>query len=318
MKNFKKSSVSRIAYCVVRIASCVLRTTHYALRTTHDARRIVCIIFCLLSFSAYAGEYDSEIVRHQQMIAKNPGDFDAAYQLGNYLAWDARYDEALAVFQDILTKEPKYEDAAIGMARVLGWKGDQSGAALKYEEILAKNPKNFEAYQGLGNLALWNSDFQKSIAYFEKALAINSKDIVSIKGSGRAWLGMGDRRRAEEFFTKAQMFELKHTPLTTVIGLVGGVFLLFLLLFEIARRWKRRLKEKFLRMELQMIRYAISVFHLKAGKYPLALEKLSDETLLKNLHRGDRGYFVDPFGKRYWYNPDTGGVHSTGKGYEEW
>lgn len=74
-----------------------------------------------------AGEYDSEITKHQQIVTNDPTNLDAAYQLGNYLAWDGHYDEALATFQEILIKEPHYEDAKIGIARVYAWKGDWPG-----------------------------------------------------------------------------------------------------------------------------------------------------------------------------------------------
>lgn len=308
MKNFKKSSVVSLQFFICSLLS------------------VVC---WLLFFPAYAGEYDSEIFRHQQMIAKNPTDIDAAYQLGNFLAWDKRYDEALVVFQDILNKEPKYEDAAIGIAHVYAWKGEPEKAAKKYEEILVRNPKNFEGYQGLGSLLLWANDFEKSIDYFKKALDINPNDTLSLKGIGRAYLGKGDRRRAEEYFTKAQILEVKQISLSFMLAIaVGSVLLIFSVVFFV-RTGNRRRKKEIIQLELKVLRYALALYHQKTGKFPLALENLfgekwrppgktEDRTYLEGMRRGDRGFLMDPFGKRYWYNPDTGGVHSTTKGYEEW
>lgn len=294
-------------------------------------RLALCVFSLLLCFSdsALAGEYDSEITKHQQIIANDPTNLDAAYQLGNYLAWDGRYDEALAIFQEILTKEPQYKDAEIGIARTYAWKGDQQAATKEYEKILINNPKSFEAYQGLGGLALWVNDFEKSISYFQKALEINPEDIVSLKGIGRAYLGRGDRRRAEEFFTKAQILEIKKTPLPLIAGIVGGSLLILFLLFLFIRSRIRKRKQIFLRMELKVLRYALSLYQQRTGKFPLAIEGLLDEKwrppgatddrpYLEGVRRGDRGFLIDPFGKRYWYNPDTGGVYSTMKGCEKW
>lgn len=289
--------------------------------------RILC--FCLLPAVALAGDYDAEIERHQKTISQDSTNLDAAYQLGNLFAWDGRYEEALGVYQKILEKEPDYEDAEIGIARVYAWKGDQKEAIKKYEEILAKNPKNFEAYQGLGSLALWINDFEKAIDHFQKALEINPEDLVSLKGIGRAYLGRGDRRRAEEYFTRVQILEIKKTPLPLLVAAVGGgaLVVLFLFLFVRSRILKR--KKELLRMELKVLRYALALYQQKTGKRPLALEGLIDEKwhppgsaeekpYLEGIRRGDRGFLSDPFGRRYWYNPDTGGVYSTTKGCEKW
>ena len=279
--------------------------------------------------AAFGGEYDAEIAQQQEIIAQDPTNIDAAYQLGNYLAWDGKYEEAVKVFEEILKKEPEYEDAEIGIGRVYAWKGDQQRAIQHYQEILAENSKNFEAHQGLGLLALWSNDFEKGIDHFKKALAINSEDIVSLKGIGRAYLGRGDRRKAEEYFTRAQILEVKQIPLPIILAGASGGILVVLVLFLWARSRSRRRKKAILRLELKILRYAMALYHHKTGKFPLALESLlqdkwrpSEETeekpYLEGMRRGDRGFLIDPFGKTYWYNPDTGSVHSTSKRCEEW
>ncbi len=272
-----------------------------------------------------AGEYDREIAKQRKVIEQDPTNLDAAYTLGNYLAWDGQFDDAVAVYEGILKKEPKYEDAAIGIARALSWKGDLAAAAAKNQEILAKNPRSWEAYQGLGNLALWQNDFEKGIGYFQKALALNAWDSISLRGIGRASLAKGDLKRAERYLRRADIIDYLRKPLKLVAGLALGLLIIFLLI----RRSRRRRRETLLQLELRLIRFAVTVFHLKSGTYPIALEKLADETwrvpgdsrerkLLEGLRRQERGYFADPFGKRYWYNADNGAVHSTTKGYEEW
>jgi len=292
------------------------------------------IIIGLLSLITYhmslvfGQEYEAEISKLRETIAQDSTNLDAAYLLGNYLAWDGRPEEALKVFQEILVKEPKYKDAEIGIARVYAWKGDQENAIKKYQEVLSKYPKNYEAYQGLGLLMLWTNDFEKSINYFKEALAINSKDIVSLKGIGRAYLGRGDRRKAEEYFTRAQILEIQKTPLPLILALVGGGILLMLVLLLWIRFRSRRRKKEVLRLELKILHYALFLYHQQTGRFPLALENLPKEKwrppggeempYLEGINQGDRGFLIDPFGKRYRYNPDTGRVYSTTRGCEEW
>ena len=82
-------------------------------------------------------------------------------------------------------------------------------------------------------------------------------------------------------------------------------------------------------MELRVFRYALALYQQKTGKFPLSLEGLlnekwrppgssEDKPFLEGARRGERGFLIDPFGKRYWYNPATGGVYSTAKGCEKW
>jgi len=289
---------------------------------------LLSIFTCHLSL-AFGQEYEAEIKKLREAITQDPNNLDAAYKLGNYLAWDRRYEESLKVFQEILVKEPDYEDVEIGIARVLAWKGDHENSIKKYQEILSKYPKNFEAYQGLGLLSLWNNDLEKSIDYFKKALDINPEDIGSLRGIGRAYLGRGDRRNADIYFTRAQILEIKKTPLPLILALVGGGILLMLVLLLWIRLRFRRQKKAILRLELKVLRYAIFLYHQLNAKFPLALENLlkekwrppggkEEKPYLEEGCKRDRGFLIDPFGKRYWYNPDTGGICSMTKGCEEW
>lgn len=149
------------------------------------------------------------------------------------------------------------------------------------------------------------------------------------KGIGRAYLGRGDRRQAEEHFTKAQTLEIKQTPLPMILAIAGGGVLLTLFIaFFIRARIPRRKKE-ILKLELKVLHYALALYHQMTGKFPLSLENLlqekwrplaatEDKPYLDGVRRGDRGFLVDPFGKRYWYSPDTGGIYSTTRGCDKW
>ncbi|MFH0799832.1 MAG: tetratricopeptide repeat protein [Pseudomonadota bacterium] len=287
------------------------------------------IVCMLLPVSLFAGDYDAEIAKQQKVYEADSTNFDAAYSLGNYLAWDKRYEEALKVFEGILAREPKYIDAEIGMARVYAWKGDNENAARNYQDVLTREPKNYEAYQGLGSLALWINKFDESIDHFKKALSINPKDIASLKGIGRAYLGRGDRRLAEEYFTKAQILEIRRTSLPLILAVGSGVAIIILTALFLIRRCIRHRKNLFLQMELKNLRLGISLYYQITGKYPLAIESLlnekwrhpgekEDTPYLEGLRLGERGLIVDPFGRHYWYNPDTGKVYSTTKGCEKW
>ncbi len=277
-----------------------------------------------------AGEYTPQIERQQKILREDPSNLDAAYELGNYLAWDGRYAEALGAYQSIVEKEPKYIEAEVGIARVESWMGRQESARQKYEVVLKKDPKNYEAYQGLGSLALWTNDFARSIEYFNQALALNAKDIVSHKGIGRAYLALGDRRRADLHFTQAQILELRQMNPGWAIGALATVAAVALLLAAALRHWRRRRWAFILRLELELLRRTIELYHQRNGKFPLAPEQLLREKRKPLFgQNGEQPYLVwrralvkgsitDPFGHRYWYNADNGAINTTTTPYENW
>lgn len=295
--------------------------------------QISAFITAALVFSAafsYGGEYDKEIKHQREIIAQDATNLDAAYTLGNFLSWDGYYQEAIGVYEGILKREPKYTDAEIAIGRVYAWMGDQEKAKALFLDILKRYPGKQEAYQGLGSLALWANDYAASISYFNKALNLNSKDTVSLKGIGRAYLGKGDRRRAEEYFTQAQILEIRQMPMTywAARALIAAAFLGCI--FYLFRLWERRKKERVLKLELQLLRTSLDLYRQHTGKYPLALENLRSASwkpdgknqekpyLNGSIRQEDKGLLVDVFGKRFWYNPDTGVLRSGTPGYEDW
>ena len=285
------------------------------------------IALSILSGPSFAGDYDQQIKELKGIIGRHPDDVDSMYHLGKYLAWDSRHDEAVKVYEQLLGKWPDHKDAQLGLAKAYGWKGDHPRAIRQFKRFILKYPDNHEAQQGIASVYLWIGDFENSIEYFKRALTLKPNDVYDLKGIGRAYLGRGDRKTAEDYFTKAQIRELRKTPLATVIlytvfALMGGGVVLY-----VFRRWAFQRKKEILLLELKVIRASLTLYYQKTGKYPLSLEILTQEkfrppgeaaerTFLEGVRRGARGYLVDSFKSRYYYNPDTGGVRCTVKGCE--
>ena len=311
MRNFKHAVPLR--------ATPRLRLSHILL--------VLIVMSCIIS-PAIAGDYDRDVAGQREIVAKDPENLDQQYELAKLLSWNGNHDEAVQVFEGIIRRDPDYRDAEIGLARVLAWSGKQEKAIEKFEELAKKYPTHFESFQGLGSLYLWGNNFEKAITYFKKALELRPNDILSMKGIGRAYLGRGDQARADYFFTRAQIMELRGSPARLVLY---GVILLVLIggIVWLTRRWSTKQKTRLLQMELKILRYVLALLHQRSGKFPLALEGLLTEKwippgnseqrpLLEGVRQGERGVIVDPFGNRYFYNPDHGTVHSSTPGCEEW
>lgn len=119
------------------------------------------------------------------------------------------------------------------------------------------------------------------------------------------------------------------------------VFFLAFLLFIAVDRFTssvKPVKEAALTVELANLRSAINFFAMTKGRLPASLKELiavkavapkSDiegrdyrieiiGSYVQSMTADPEGYPTDPFGNRYDYDPKTGRVRSTTKGYEQW
>jgi len=131
--------------------------------------------------------------------------------------------------------------------------------------------------------------------------------------------------------------ESGRTVLETVIVLL----LLLVLLFVVIDRFMASvvpIKETALRVELSNLRSAVSYYAMRNRRLPPSILALLEENVVvsspavegaeyrvvvlgkyvESMTTDGRGRPLDPFGNPYSYDPSTGGVKSTTRGYEMW
>lgn len=93
-----------------------------------------------------------------------------------------------------------------------------------------------------------------------------------------------------------------------------------------------RTKAIILQSDLATLRQSIDLFSYHRGQPPQDIRDLEAErfveykpgkilikrSYIESIAKDAEGYPVDPFGKRYRYNPETGMVGSQTTGYENW
>lgn len=127
----------------------------------------------------------------------------------------------------------------------------------------------------------------------------------------------------------------------TLLEALLVLILISILLFLAVDRFTssvRPVKEAALQIELSNLRSAINFYATLNGKLPATLKILLNENAIvpKRDIEGDKfrlvllgkyvesmtadkdGYPTDPFGNRYAYDPATGMVRSSTRGYEKW
>jgi competence protein ComGC len=124
-------------------------------------------------------------------------------------------------------------------------------------------------------------------------------------------------------FTKPERKWFEHILVVALVVVVG-----FLVASNLYYQDKAG-KQKMLFYQLQILRSSINLYKFIKGQNPPSLEvlaagiyKFPGEELarryIENAPIDKDGKVVDPFGKMYYYNGQTGWIRSSSSGYEFW
>ncbi len=110
--------------------------------------------------------------------------------------------------------------------------------------------------------------------------------------------------------------------------LVGMIYVAVLYYGKVAEQTRIKVLES----DMRNMRLGISLYLYRNGEVPEDIRdlekkecieytaggKLIRREYVKLITKDKEGYPIDPFGNRYHYNPNTGMVHPTTPGYENW
>jgi tetratricopeptide (TPR) repeat protein len=141
------------------------------------------------------------MARHN--VEKNPGDFEAHYNLGAMLQAKGNLESALAEYEVAVRLRP--EDAtgnnALGAALVAG--GHPEQAAPYLQAALKGRPDYFDAHYNLGFALAQQNDFRGAVEQFQTALRLQPQDAAVEANLGAALAEMGRYADAKAHFQHA-------------------------------------------------------------------------------------------------------------------
>ena len=116
----------------------------------------------------------------REVLHANPGDAEAAHQLGLALAALGKHDEAVTSFERALHYAPDAVAAKLELGRALLALNRPKDARFNFEDLLVRDPNNIDALAGLaGTLrTLGSSDDALQVAQRGAALDPNNSEIV--------------------------------------------------------------------------------------------------------------------------------------------
>jgi Flp pilus assembly protein TadD/mono/diheme cytochrome c family protein len=138
------------------------------------------------------------LARHN--VEKNPGDFEAHYNLGAMLQAKGSLDGALSEYEIAVKLRPEDATAnnAVGAALVASGHAEQAAPSL--QAALRARPDYFEAHYNLGFALAQQNDFTGAVEQFQTALQLQPKDAAVEANLGAALAETGRYAEAKAHF----------------------------------------------------------------------------------------------------------------------
>jgi len=150
-----------------------------------------------------AGSLDTAESIYRQVIAFQPGNFQALHLLGVVALQRQDYPAALDFFDRAIARKPDFAEAYSNRGNALREMGLPEKAEASYRKAIAINGKFSMAHYNLGNILLASKRFDESAAHFKRALSANPRFTEARINLGLACKEAGNLKEAETCYRKA-------------------------------------------------------------------------------------------------------------------
>jgi Tfp pilus assembly protein PilF/mono/diheme cytochrome c family protein len=149
------------------------------------------------------------LARHS--IEKNPGDFEAHYNLAAMLQARGKLDDAMGEYTAALRLRPEDAVANNGLGAALLAEGRPDKAATYLVAALKARPDYFDAHYNLGNALASQNDFEGALQQFRLAVQVQPEDANAEANLGSALAQLGRFPEAKAHFERALQIDPNHS-----------------------------------------------------------------------------------------------------------
>ncbi|HKU28057.1 MAG TPA: tetratricopeptide repeat protein [Candidatus Sulfotelmatobacter sp.] len=146
-------------------------------------------------------ELQEALARHE--VEKNPGDFEAHYNLGAMLQAKGKLDEALAEYEVAVQLRPEDPTGNNALGAALVSAGHPDRATSYLQTALKARPDYFDAHYNLGFALVQQNEFPQAAEQFQTALRLQPQDAAVEANLGAALAEMGRLAEARTHFEHA-------------------------------------------------------------------------------------------------------------------
>jgi tetratricopeptide (TPR) repeat protein len=149
------------------------------------------------------GYLEQAAASFQQVIATNPENADAYYNLGTLRLGQNDFAQAHQYFAETLRLKPNYPEAWNNLGMMAAQLGRPDEAIDDFRKSLAQRPEYATALLNLGNVYRRQHDFQNAQECFEQAIRIEPDDPEVNYSFGMLFAQQGQLEQASEYLEKA-------------------------------------------------------------------------------------------------------------------
>jgi tetratricopeptide (TPR) repeat protein len=156
------------------------------------------------------GRYEAAAQLFLKVIASDPNDFSAHFNLGLAYSFLGKDSEGIQEYQKTLELKPGLYEAQLNEGVLLLRQNRGAEAVAPLEAAVAQKPKEFRPNYYLGEAELANGVATKAEASYAAAIAIDGKAAGPQLGMGRALAAEGKLAEAAPYFQKAAALDPKY------------------------------------------------------------------------------------------------------------
>jgi Flp pilus assembly protein TadD len=148
------------------------------------------------------------LARHN--VNKNPGDFEAHYNLAAMMEARGRVEEAIPQYELALRLRPEDPVANNAVGEALHATGRTDEAIQFFQRALKARPEYFDAHYNLGIVLAQQGDFAGAAEHLRAAVDLNPQDANAHVNLGGALAELGQKAEAREQFEQALQINPQH------------------------------------------------------------------------------------------------------------
>ena len=175
----------------------------------------------LATFYLDEGQYDRAIEIYNRVLAKDPGDLTALYNLGYAYKGLGAHAKAAVCFEHLLRDRPDYTEARLVLSDCYVSLGrvQDALALLKSREVESRSDPAFQNH--LGTVLASAGRLDDAAAAFELAIALRPDEASPYLNLARVLLARGDRAGAGAALRRAQKAAPRDARITARLKEIG-------------------------------------------------------------------------------------------------
>jgi len=150
-----------------------------------------------------AGRYDQAAVLLEKVVARDPADYRARFNLAFAYAELERGPEAIEQYLKVVELEPDLAVARLNLGILLVRQKKPAEAAPHLEAAAEKRPEDARVRVYLGDALLETGQAQRAVGAYRRAVELDPKSGLAALGLGRALARAGDRKAARDHLLRA-------------------------------------------------------------------------------------------------------------------